>query len=41
MTIQEAIQTCKLVIAAIEWEYPLDYCIAIETLINEVEKNDI
>ena len=37
MTIQKAIQTAKLAIAALEWEYPLDYCIAIEKLIEVAE----
>ena len=38
MTAEEAIKTIQVVIAEVEWEYPLDYSIAFETAIEALEK---
>lgn len=38
MTPQEAIQTIKIAIAEIEWDYPMDYAIAFEEAIEALEK---
>lgn len=37
MTIQEAINICEIAIAEVEWNYPLEYAIAFETLIEAVK----
>lgn len=37
MTLQEAIKTLDVMRAEVEWEYPLDYAIAIDTAIGELE----
>ena len=38
MTPEEAIETIKIAIADVEWNYPLDYSIAFETAIEALEK---
>lgn len=38
MTNQEAIETLKIAMAEVEWNYPLDYAVAIETAIEALEK---
>lgn len=38
MTTQEAIQTIKIAIAEVEWDYPMDYAIAFEEAIEALEK---
>ena len=38
MTPNEAIETIKVAIADVEWNYPLDYSIAFETAIEALEK---
>lgn len=38
MTPQEAIETIKVAIAEVEWEYPMDYAVAFEEAINALEK---
>lgn len=38
MTPNEAIETIKIAIADVEWNYPLDYSIAFETAIEALEK---
>ena len=35
---QEAIETIKIAIAEVEWEYPMDYAVAFETAIEALEK---
>ena len=35
---QEAIETIKIAIAEVEWEYPMDYAAAFETAIEALEK---
>ena len=40
MNIKEAIELTKIAIAEVEWDYPMDYAIAFETLIEEVEKKE-
>lgn len=37
MTTHEAIETIKVAIAEVEWNYPLDYAIAFETAIEALE----
>ena len=38
MTTEEAIETIKIAIADVEWNYPLDYSIAFETAIEALGK---
>ena len=38
MTTEEALETIKIAIADVEWNYPLDYSIAFETAIEALEK---
>lgn len=38
MTNAEAIETIKIAIAEVEWNYPMDYTIAFETAIEALEK---
>ena len=38
MTTQEAIDTIKIAIAEVEWEYPMDYAVAFEEAIKALEK---
>ena len=38
MTPQEAIETIKIAIAEIEWDYPMDYAVAFEMAIESLEK---
>ena len=38
MAPEEAIETIKIAIADVEWNYPLDYSIAFETAIEALEK---
>ena len=38
MTPQEAIETIKIAIAEVEWDYPMDYTIAFEEAITALEK---
>lgn len=40
MTTQEAIDTLKIAIAEVEWNYPLDYAVAMEMAIKALEKRD-
>lgn len=37
---QEAIETIKIALAEVEWEYPMDYAVAFETAIEALEKQD-
>lgn len=38
MTNKEAIETIKIAIAEVEWDYPMDYVVAFETAIEALEK---
>lgn len=38
MTAQEAIETIKIAIAEVEWNYPMGYAVAFETAISALEK---
>ena len=38
MTPQEAIETIKIAIAEVEWNYPMDYAVAFEKAIEALEK---
>ena len=38
MTPQEAIETIKIAIAEVEWNYPMDYAVAFEVAIEALEK---
>ena len=38
MTTQEAIDTIKIAIAEVEWDYPMDYAVAFEEAIKALEK---
>lgn len=38
MTPEEAIETIKIAVADVEWNYPLDYSIAFETAIKALKK---
>lgn len=38
MTNREAIETIKIAIAEVEWNYPMDYAVAFETAIEALEK---
>ena len=38
MTPQEAIDTIKIAIAEVEWDYPMDYAVAFEEAIKALEK---
>ena len=40
MTPQEAIETIKIAIAEVEWDYPMDYTVAFEEAIKALEKAD-
>ena len=35
---EEAIETIKIAIAEVEWDYPMDYVVAFEEAINVLEK---
>ena len=37
---EEAIETIKVAIAEVEWNYPMDYTVAFETAIEALEKAD-
>ena len=37
---EEAIETIKIAIAEVEWEYPMDYTVAFEKAIKALEKAD-
>ena len=41
MTNQEAIETIKIAIAEVEWNYPMDYSIAFDMAITALEKEKI
>lgn len=38
MTNKEAIETIKIAIAEVEWNYPMEYAVAFETAISALEK---
>ena len=38
MTPEEAIETIKIAITEVEWNYPMDYAVAFETAIEALEK---
>lgn len=38
MTLQEVIETIKIAIAEVEWDYPMDYTVAFEEAIKALEK---
>ena len=38
MTAEETISILKIAIAEVEWNYPMDYAVAIETAITALEK---
>lgn len=38
MTAEETISILKIAIAEVEWNYPMDYAVAIETAIQALEK---
>lgn len=38
MTVLEAIETIKIAIAEVEWNYPMGYAVAFETAISALEK---
>ena len=38
MTPQEAIETIKIAIAEVEWDYPMDYTVAFEAAIDALQK---
>lgn len=38
MTAKEAIETIKIAIAEVEWEYPMDYAVAFKMAIKALEK---
>lgn len=38
MTNKEAIETIKIAISEVEWEYPMDYPVAFEEAIKALEK---
>ena len=38
MTNEEAIETIKIAIAEVEWNYPMDYAIAFDVAISALEK---
>lgn len=40
MTPQEAIETIKVAIAEVEWDYPMDYTVVFEEAIKALEKAD-
>ena len=40
MTTKEAIDTIKLAIAEVEWEYPMSYAVAFEKAIEALERLD-
>lgn len=40
MTNKEAIETLKLMMAEIEWEYSMEYCAAIEKAIEALKERD-
>lgn len=41
MTTEELIDMLEMIAAEIEWEYPLDYQLAIEEAIKRIEELDI
>lgn len=41
MTNKEAIETIKIAIAEVEWNYPMDYSIALDMAIDALEKEKI
>lgn len=41
MTKQEAIETIKLALSQVEWDYPLDYAVAFDIAISAMEKQDV
>ena len=40
MTPQEAIETIKVAIAEVEWDYPMDYTVAFEEAIKALKKQE-
>ena len=40
MTPQEAIETIKIAIAEVEWDYPMDYTVAFEEAIKALKKQE-
>lgn len=38
MTYEEAIETIKIAIAEVEWEYPMEYAVAFETAIEAMNR---
>ena len=38
MTNKEAIETIKIAMAEVEWDYPMDYTVAFEMAIDALEK---
>lgn len=38
MTYEEAINTIKIAMAEVEWDYPMDYAVAFEAAISALEK---
>lgn len=38
MTASEAIETIKVAIAEVEWDYPMEYAVAFEVAISALEK---
>ena len=41
MANKEAIETIKIAIAEVEWDYPMDYAVAFETAIEALEKQEL
>lgn len=41
MTPQEAIETLKIAIAEVEWNYPMDYTVVFENAISALEKQTL
>ena len=41
MTKQEAIETIKLALSQVEWDYPLDYAAAFDMAISAMDKQDV
>ena len=40
MTDREAIETIKIAIAEVEWEYPVEYAVAFQTAISALEERE-
>ena len=38
MTNKEAIETIKIAMAEVEWDYPMDYTVAFEMAVDALEK---